>query len=241
MFERNYRVERFDTGRGRKLKVPTLMHYLNDIMERNAESYGLGAQYHLERDLAWVLVEYQITIDRWPKADENVVVGTIPYSFKRIYGYRKYRVKDSTGNRLVEGKGKFALINIKTKEFIRPPRELLDRFTDAKKEPEALPFDKWDLGEEKLVWEKQTYVAHSHIDVNGHMNNAYYPQLAYEALPKRAVDEVTISEVFVRYRREVFYGESLILKVSQVDNGFYVGIYTDEVLASEVYFRTEDE
>ncbi|WP_343089481.1 acyl-ACP thioesterase domain-containing protein, partial [Methanocalculus natronophilus] len=64
MFYKTYTVERFNTDTKDELTPSSLFHLLNDIMERNAESYGMGADYHNQRDLAWVLIEYQVNITR---------------------------------------------------------------------------------------------------------------------------------------------------------------------------------
>jgi len=237
MFERNYYIERFNADRGGRLAVPTLFLYLNDIMERNAESYGMGAAYHLEHRLAWVLVEYQININRWPSSGEYFRVGTLPYSFKRMYGYRIYSGKDAAHNTIMQGKGKFALINIDTKAFVRPTQDMLERFTDALREPTMLAFDKWDNKGGEPLYQVDTRVSHQGIDVNNHLNNAYYPYYAYQALKRDWVDNVTIYNIHVKFRQEAFEGDHLTLHVMQTMTGKRVDIYKADTLTAQVLFE----
>jgi|GEM_PF-764579 len=237
MYTRDYTVERFNTDRHNRLDIPTLFHYLNDIMERNAESYGMGANYHLKHDLAWVLIEYQIKIHRLPRSDDIINVGTLPYSFKRVYGYRVYEGKSPDGALYFEGKGKFALINIKSKEFLRPTSDMLKRFTDAKKEPVALPFEKWRVNTDELINQYTREVPQSHIDVNMHLNNAYYPAYAYEALPKELLSEYEINHVNVKFKKEVFEGQTLQINVYKSESMVYVTIEQAKEIACEVSFK----
>lgn len=242
MFERTYTVERFQCDRNDTLSVPTLFLCLNDIMERNAESYGMGADFHIKQHLAWVLVEYQVHIHAWPKSDEDFVVGTLPYSFKRMYGYRIYSGRYKSGKRLMEGKGKFALIDIHSKQFVRPTQEMLDKFTDAYKEPKALKFDKWGSETGTLLSRMNRSVFQDGIDVNGHLNNAYFPMYAYQALSKTLADSLAIEFINVKYRKEVFEGETLTFNVLDVERGIRVDMYKDQgVLAAQVLFTSQNK
>ncbi len=239
MYERKYNIERFDADKQGRLKPSVLLNYLNDIMERNANSYGASASFYLKRDLAWVLVEYQLEIKQWPKAGESVLVGTLPYSFKRMVGFRIYTVTDLAGNTLIKGKGKFMLINIKTKKFVRPSQELLSMFTDAKTEPDALVFDRWPNTERLLIHTDHRRVSHDHIDVNNHVNNACYATFAYQALPDTVAKTMDVNRVFLKYKQETFYQDFLDIKVFKLDIGYHVDIVKDDGVVAEVLFQTK--
>lgn len=237
MYEKDYRIERYDTDQAGRLKPPVLTKMLSDIMERNADSYGAGADYHLSRNLAWVLVEYQLTIQRWPKADSTVTVGTLPYSFKRMYGFRIYSVKDSEGRPLIEGKGKFLLIDILTKKMVKPDPEILDKFTDAKDEPETLPFDKWRLEASKPLHSVERRVTHDLIDVNGHLNNAHSVTLAYEVMDPDFIKSQDVASMYVRYRKEAFKGDTVTITLYEEPFGHGVTITRDGAIVSEILFK----
>ncbi len=237
MYYKTYTVERFNTDVKDRLTPSTLFHYLNDIMERNAESYGMGADYHIKRDLAWVLIEYQIDINRLPKSDETIKVGTIPYSFKRFYGYRKYEIKDVFDNVLVSGKGKFTLINIKTKKFVKPTEDMLEKFSDALPYPETLPFEKWRSEDFTPDYETSRVVSAAHIDVNNHLNNAFYPVYAYEALTSETLDQINPKKIYVKFKKEVFEGETLTIDVKTNLDGTTIRIKKGQSVASEILMQ----
>ncbi len=236
MFEKRYAIEHYDTDKYRRLKPPVLTKMLSDIMERNANSYGAGADYHLSRNLAWVLTEYQLDIHRWPKAGETVIVGTLPYSFKKMYGFRIYSVKDEMGNPLVEGKGKFILIDINSKKMVKPDDEILSKFKDALKEPFALPFEKWRLKCGTLLHSVERTVSHDLIDVNGHLNNAHSVTLAYEAMDPEFMNNHPIRKIYVRFRKEAFKNDSVNIKLYSEEYGYGVQINRDGAVISELLF-----
>lgn len=239
MYERSYFVERFLADKSGFLKPPVLFGMLSDIMERNANSYGAGAAFHLKRNLAWVLTEYQIDFNSWPESEKELIVGTHPYSFKKMYGFRIYRGKDNTGKTLFEGKGKFVLIDIKTKQLMKPSDDILSLFTDAKKTPEALPFEKWRLsGKGSLLSTKKALIAHDYIDVNGHLNNAHSVTLAYKVLDPEIIGDGKIKSIYVKYRKEAFKDDEVTINLyKESSDDLAVVIKRDETVISELLIK----
>jgi len=238
MYERKYPIERFLADKKGTLKPPMLFSMLSDIMERNANSYGAGAEFHLSRNLAWVLTEYQVDFKKWPENEENVIVGTLPYSFKKMYGFRVYRGKSEDDATIFEGKGKFVLIDIKTKRLVKPTQDILDLFTDAKKEPVVLPFEKWRLKSERLLLSKRAIISHDYIDVNGHLNNAHSVTLAYKVLDPEIIGQGSIKSIYVKYKKEAFKNDEVSINLyEEGENVYGVVIKRDEDTISELLIR----
>lgn len=237
MYTKEYRVEYFMCSRDLYVKPNYLFFMLSDIMGRNAASYGADFQYHLERNLVWVLVNYEVSIKRFPKADETIIVGTLPYSFKKMYGFRVYEIKDQEGNVIIEAKGKFVLLNYSEKKLVVPDQALLDLFVDAKKEEIAIPFEKIRTLKETPIVEKKTTVNDSYIDINGHMNNAVYVALAYDFAPQDFIDFNTLSNIYVSYKKEAFLNDEITLQYIQSDVFKQVRIVSKELLICEVTFK----
>ncbi len=235
MFERSYTIEGFMCENDR-LSLRYIGHLLSDIMERNANSYGATALYHHERNLAWVLTEYEVDFHVLPKRGETIMMGTLPYSFKRMFGYRIYRMRHDE-HTLLEGKGKFVLINYQTKTIVKPDQALLDLFTDAKQEPEALPFEKMNPSKVHKLYSESTKVLESYIDINRHMNNAAYIALAYDYLRRSLRQSKDITGLKVLYRKEAFYEEILELTYYQEHNGIYLEIATESELKCQILFK----
>ena len=237
MFERRIRLDYYMCDTNRRLSPPMLFLLLNDILGYNVETYGAGADYHIKRQLAWVLVEYEIDIIRMPKMEETVRVGTLPYSFKRATGYRIYDVKSENGDVLIKGKGKFVLINLKNKTMVKPDQTLLDKFKDAHKTPISLDFTKIRPSRTNLIDCKTLEIPNAFTDEYGHMNNAYYIRIAYEYLPRDILDKASFSKIKVLFKKECFAGDKVNLKYYQEEAGIWIDVHADDHVAASVYFQ----
>ncbi len=218
------------------LTVSALGRHLNDIMEANAESLGAGTDYHLSRRLAWVLTEYQLLIDRLPRVDEEVQFGTEPYAFKRMFGYRRYRIETLDGSVLLEGKGKFVLMDIDRKRPVRPSEELLAKFEGARI-GETLDFPKWESPQSAEPLRSQLTITREDIDVNGHVNNARYIHHASELLERTAGDSREgLRQLNVRYRKELLEGDQVELQLHRGNDSCSVLFFREQEKVADIVF-----
>ena len=66
------------------------------------------------------------------------------------------------------------------------------------------------------------------IDINGHMHNLYYLDLAYEALPEEIYNERPFDSVRIQYRKEIKLGDTVKCKYAKVDDKNIVAIYSED-------------
>lgn len=239
MFEKSYQVERFLSNNG-KLSPRYLGFLLSDIMELNANSYGAGVAYHTKHNLAWVLTDYEFEINGLPGVDEEILVGTLPYSFKRYFGYRLYQIRDTSNTIYLKGKGKFVLINTVTKLLTQPSKALLDMFTDAHKDALSLSISKYKPFKNKFLYEIKTRVHQAYIDSNNHMNNAYYLALSHDFLKSGLIENDQLKFIKVYYRKEALLDMELTFAFYDEQEGIYVEIKSDLGLHGYVLFQLKN-
>jgi medium-chain acyl-[acyl-carrier-protein] hydrolase len=233
MYTKPFKIERFMCDANETLHLGYVFHYLNDIMALNAESYGASAKYHLDQGLAWVLVDYEVTINRLPKALEVVDIGTLPYSFKRMFGYRIYafKIQDEI---LIQAKAKFVLIDIHTKQVTKPSQSMLDLFKDAFKEPKTLDFEKISIDDKTHLKTIAYTVTDYAIDVNGHMNNAYYPYIAFMGLDDDLMKSNDVGKIRVHYKKEALKNDLLHINYHEIDEGLLIEFIKDDDLCNQI-------
>jgi len=231
VYSKKYEISEKDCNENSILLVSSLFNYLQMIMSSNVNYLGAGSDYHHKRNLAWVFVDYEVNITKLPRKGDIVNVGTIPYSFKRFYAFRKYEIKDNFGNILVIATGKFVLINFLTKEIVSPSNEVIEQFKMQEKEPVALKMTKQHKVDElRLV--KELIVSEKDIDENNHVNNAVYLQYVEEDLQ----DIEQIKDIRVTYKKEAVQGDILQVYKSVVpDSNIYIIKRKEEVL-TQIYF-----
>ncbi len=235
MFERTVDIDA-DKCDGGRLSILSLFRHLSEIMAENAESYGAGKAYHDAKNRLWVLLEYDIDIERLPAKGERVRLGTLPYAFWKVYGYRVYRIRSLDGEHLVSGKGKFTLIDTRKRAIVRPDADMLALFVDAHPEPLKLDFPDAPRHAGAALFKTCETIRKRHLDVNDHVNNAEYVGLAEQAVKQHFKTPVNARKVGVWYRRETKLRETLTIRGFKVEDGCLVEMHKGEALHARVWF-----
>ncbi len=179
--------------------IADFMQGLNDITRAHSDAVGLGTDFYLDRDLAWVVARYHIRVLEAVPLEQPLTLTTAPTHFKKMMGYRYYQLQSD--RLLVEGFVHYMLINIKTKEAVSVTPELMEGFSVD----ETLPQHRFSKLSVEGPWEilGQKTVLQEHMDANGHLNNAAY----FRYLPALEINEFSLWDV--QYKEESFAGDSL--------------------------------
>jgi len=234
MYYKNYDIRIYEVDEYGKLSVPYLLNFFQDVMIHNVDSYGAGTDFHMQKGLVWVLIDYEIDIERLPFGKTTVKCGTIPYSFKRYFGYRKWELLDEENNILATANGKFVLMNSATKEIVTPTKDILDLFTDALNEPAVLTFSKNPKMNSEIVYRSNDIVRKTYIDVNNHMNNVQYLTLAYNNIPSNILETYEIENIRITYKKECILNDKLKIEGQIEDNIIYFEIKKEGDLLSQI-------
>ncbi len=193
MYSFESRIRFSETGRDHRLTIPMLLNYFQDCSTQQSEDLGVGMEYLEQRDAAWVLNFWQVDIIRRPLLGEKVIIGTQPYEFKGVLGFRNYIMTDEKGEKLALANTIYTLLNMKKHVPCRPDDKIREAYVLGEKlEMEYLP--------RKIVFSEEgesaepIAVARHHIDSNGHVNNVQYVDMAVDLLPAGfAADRITAS------------------------------------------------
>jgi acyl-ACP thioesterase len=157
-----------------------------------------------ERNMAWVLNSWQIIIDEDIDFGESIRVGTVPYDFKSMYGYRNFWIENND-KVVVKANSIWVLLDTVT----GMPVKVTDEIASAYPIGEKLDMN---YGERKIKivgegMEKEAFrIKKYHIDTNGHVNNAQYIQFAEEYLP----DDFKIRMIRAEYKKAAKYGNIIV-------------------------------
>jgi len=138
----------------------------------------------------------------------------------------------------MEGMAKFTLFDLREKTIKRPDQEVLDKFHDVNR-TEALVLARYRPKKTMVLHQETATVRHSHIDVNGHMNNAHYLALAHERMREDDVDYDAIQRVQVHYRKEALEGDIITLSYYAEPGGLYVELSVNDRLSAHIMFHTK--
>ena len=180
----------------------SILDYFQDCSSFHSEDLKLGIDFLKEKQLAWVLISWQIEMERYPRHGEYVKVGTWPSDFKDFFGYRNFIMTDSQGQRLAYANSLWVLMDLKKERPTKPPEEMLAGYKLEPPIPMQCRSRKISLPE--TMEEKEPFFVHKfHLDTNQHVNNGKYILMAQEYLPK----EFTIGRMYAEYKKSAVYGD----------------------------------
>lgn len=232
-----YRPGVADFDRGGKLGYETILRILENTASRHSDASGDNVVEDSRHGITWVLTDWRVEIVRRPDSKARLQVTTwvrdqMPVG--RVF--RDYTITDENGTELVRAESRLVLFDLRAGKIVR-----IDRPTFASYRPEArgvfasaaprlrapAAFD----GEAVLPLRR------SDIDFNGHVHNTKYLDLALEALPSAACRE-EFTGFRMTYPKAVKDVDSVTLKYTATDNGWFVCVYSADTLCTLIRFET---
>ncbi|MBP2058534.1 medium-chain acyl-[acyl-carrier-protein] hydrolase [Lactobacillus colini] len=186
-----------------RLELPFLVEYMMEVSNKQLDNEHAGINDLMERGLGWVVLDYDFTIHRLPRAGERVVFTTKANGYNRIFCYRDFSVEDLAGKKLVEVRSQWVMLDLATrrvvapdpawmKELDNPPLDHLPRFKKAR------PLREWD--------NSQSYsVRYYDLDTNHHLTNSRYFDWIIDALPREFLNTHEPVSLNITFKKEVKY------------------------------------
>ena len=236
MYRITYRILSSDTDANRNLRLSRLFTLLQEASIAHTTELGMGREMTLDRGLLWIVTLQRANITRLPVYDETVVLKSWPGKTMHLLFPRYYRIEDEHGNTLVEASALWALMDEKTRRVVFPEQYgIRIRGVHTGKEialpaaPVRLPFEN----------ERRFTVPYSYIDLNGHMNNTRYFDLAEDSIPD-AAEGRALRSVCVEYNSEARRGEELTIRWGQEENDrYFVGETSHTVFRLRLGYMAE--
>ena len=202
-----------------RLAVPKIVDYFQDCSNMQSDSLGVGREYLVEKQLAWVLSFWQIVIDRRPGQNEPVNIGTFPYEFKGFMGMRNFLIEDSTGDYIVRANSIWTLLDMKSGRPVKATDDIICHYPleekllmDYAARKVAIP----EMGE--LL--SPVKVTKEYIDTNHHMNNAKYITVAMNYVPCH----LEVKEIRIEYKKQAFLGDEIYPFVASIEGGLAISL-----------------
>lgn len=219
MYTFDSRIRYSETDCEGKLSMASLLNYFQDASTFHSEDLGVGVRYMEEIGQVWVLSSWQIIVDRYPDLGERVTVGTVPYDFKRFFGYRNFAMYDETGQRIAVANTLWTLLDLQTGKPVAASEEMMAAYGVGEKlemeyAPRKIAVPQGGRCEEPIVVKKH------HLDTNHHVNNGQYVDMAMMFLP----ENFEIGQLRAEYKKQAFLEDILYPYVVEVEFGCVVNL-----------------
>ncbi len=215
-YTKDYRVSYTDADMNRRLRVSRLFTLLQEASMTHAAMLGLGDDKTLDAGILWIVTLQQAAVTRMPVYDESIRIETWPGKVRHFLFPRYYRITDTEGSTLIEASSFWALMDENTRRVVFPGQRGVVPADAEEEKTIPLPVSP----EAPRTDTVGTFtVPLSYVDLNGHMNNTRYFDLAEDRIPE-AFRSREIRLIRSEYAREARLDAELALKCETVGDTF---------------------
>ena len=214
-----------DIDKNLEILNKSILEILENVAVYHADAKNRGPHTTYEEGFAWVLSDWKVKVLKRPIYGEELIVKTWRRDSKRFFTYRDYEMTNSKGEVQVIATSKWAMFSFKEGKVIRiddemekwnEPQEEKSVFKNRKIEKIQLP-EEYEISQEYTVMRKD-------IDINGHMHNINYLDLAYEIMPQDVFENCNFDNIHIDYKKEIKFGDVVICNYAKIDNKIIVEV-----------------
>ena len=210
----------------RRLRLSRLFTFLQEAAIAHTEALGMGRRMTLDKGYLWIVTIQQAKIERLPVYDETVTLESLPGKMMHSFYPRYTRLLDKDGNVLVSASALWMLMDQNTRSMLFPDA------TGVYIEDGQAGWETFWPRSPRLPQGEATAsftVPYSYVDLNGHMNNTRYFDLAEDHMPEE-YRAAAVKNVCTEYTGEAKTGETMSLVTSAENGEFRISGATDKKL-----------
>lgn len=227
IFERIYTIENRDIESSYKATNKALLKYLENVACKHSNEVGYGINNIEKTKVVWILLDWKFKVIERPQYGQTIKVRTWSRKMEKCSAYRDFEVYDENEKLLVIATTKWAIIDSETRKIKRMSEELAEEY---KSEPERSVFkEEIEKLHEPETEEKsiQLKTRRTDIDINNHVNNLNYLDLAYEILPEEIYKQ-DLKNIRITYKQQTIPGETVSISYTNQEGKNIITIKTQD-------------
>lgn len=210
-FKREYWVGAREIGTNNKLTNYGILAFLEDIAGIHSDNVGYGVKDVPKKKKAWILMDWKLKVIKRASFGEKLTIKTWAKTMSKpqFYTYRDFEVYNEKGELIAIATSKWVFLDLEKGRITKIDLSILDIYN---------PEEKCVFGVEEVEkvnipdeYENSTdyQVKRFDIDVNEHMHNLNYLNLAYEALPEDVYNTQEFNNVRITYKHQIKLGDNV--------------------------------
>ena len=228
IFKEKFKMGLKDIDKNNLLKNRAILEYLENIGSYHSDVAGYGAEYTGKTGIAWVLLGWKLKVLKRPQYGQELEIHTWAKLGSKVATFRDFEIYDNNQNLCAIATSKWTMVDIRKGKITKIDDEVINAYKVESKNV----FQKLELEKLKIPsnfdYKTEYTVKRKDIDINGHMHNLYYLDLAYEALPEEIYEKRPFDNVNIQYKKEIKLGEKVICKYAKVKNKYNVTIFREK-------------
>ena len=231
MYTFQTRVRYSEVDLQRRMALSAVVNCFQDCSNFHSQDLGVGIDYLTDRKRVWLLSAWQIELVRPPRLFDRITVGTWPYAFRGLYGYRNFIIYNEDCGHETAAYANSIWFLTDTETGL--PARITPEDSEAYPLEEAYPMD---YAPRKIVLPvpgaldpgytvqrlPEMRVTRMLLDTNNHVNNGQYVRLAESLLP----EGFPVCGMRAEYRRAAVLGDVIfpVMYLAEGQDTCYVSL-----------------
>jgi medium-chain acyl-[acyl-carrier-protein] hydrolase len=210
----NYTIHQTQVNAAGYLKPDVLFDFMQQSAVKNAEFLGVGVAKMRETNLAWVLNRLKLSVKRYPKVGESVVLSTYPVRIDKYFVYRDFQLHDTEGRQIAFATSVWLLLDLEKRSMASVPAFVHEIEYPVIYNP-LPPLSGKVLPLKTIDFETRRTVTAEDLDFNNHASNVSYVKWLVEAMPVEVQNNYLLSELDINYRAECYLDDLISIQTHQ--------------------------
>ncbi len=229
-FTHDFRITLSLLGQNSYVSNKGFLSLLEDIAEMHSASIGYGVTDISKTNFSWAILNWKVKFFSRPKYGDIVTIKTWARHNTKLYCYRDFEVLNSEGKTIAIITSKWVLIDVTKRRISKIEEDFVNKYNPEYKSVfNIIELDK--LQEPKNYSKMIDYkIRKSDIDVNNHVNNLCYVDIALEVFPGDINDFNTCNDFEILYKHQIRLGDKISVCYSSENSENYVAIKSNDGL-----------
>lgn len=185
----------------RRLRLSMLMGLFQECCIAHTEALGMGREKTLDRGFLWVINSEAIEIRRLPEYDEEITLICYPGKMLHFFFPRQMIVTDKDGCEIIRIGALWSLIDETSRQLIDPEENGI-LLPGENRQGDIIPA--LSLPKASLPFiAGSRYASYSLVDINGHLNNTSYLDMASDLIGFEELERSELRSVKCLFRKEI--------------------------------------
>lgn len=230
--QHEYRIKVSDVGKENKATNKAILAILEDVACIHSDIAGYGVTNIDETHVTWLLLEWKVQIIKRPKYGDKVIAKTWSKASKKCYAFRDFEVCNEKGEIIIRASSKWVLMDVEKCKIVTIQDEIMGKY-EPELDLKSFEDEEFKKNREPEKCEMQTLykVKKNDIDINNHMHNINYIDLANEILPEYICKKGELDYIRITYKKEIKLGETVICKF----------VHNEEKNSNIITIKSEDD
>ncbi|MDO7905698.1 thioesterase [Paenibacillus sp. JX-17] len=218
LWNEQHTVSSSDSDYAARLKLSVLLDWMQNAADAHLESMGHPSEELIRQGLGWMLLTMEIDLKYTPVNQDQLSLETWSKGTRGVAWLRDYRIRSQQDEPIISAKTVWSLVDIHKRRILRPSALPFEVPVNPELSEGPQP-EKVSIPEGILLREAYTFtIRYSGTDMNGHLNNARYGDLCYDALTPEELDRQALRTFRISYLNEAQMGEVILIERSETQD-----------------------